>query len=233
MAQSIVNYDVFVNLGEVKLKFHTRDGGKHLDFLEVAKLPEGVSKEGFEYVFNKLLSMARAKTESIETERIAAVERKRQAKEVEQARIEAQMKREAEEHARQQRKRDFLTAKAIPLNAPFDASSMWATTDAELALKVALNVPQLQCAGSFTQDEYVPGAGHVSHTAYAFLDPEHVGAKVCPLCGNATVKTSVSQSSGVIHRECGHKGCRFVSNERPEPRRGGALIGVVAVGAKF
>jgi hypothetical protein len=233
MAQSTIQYDVFVNVGDVKLKFHTKDGGKHLQFIEIAQLPADISKEAVERVLGKVLNTFRAETVRIETARVEAAERRRIAREEERVRTDARMKKEALEQERQIRRQDFLAAKNRKLAVPFDAA-MFATPSEAHALKVAVNNPKLTFAGYFESSEYIDGAGHVTQKNFAFLDPDKLGSKVCPECGHATVHTTISHSSGNIHKVCHSGSCKFFSNELPQPRRGAALIGFQAsAGAKI
>lgn len=206
MAQSTIAYNIFITIGDTKLKFSTKDGGRHLEFVEAAELPAGVSKEGFEHVFGKLMSMAREATVRIEKDKADSAEQSRQAKAARQAQMiegEAQAQRTA-------RRNHFLrVADDSKQRVQFDSATMWKTRDRNLASSIAAK-GVLQFLGP--SDDY----------SFAFSDPEHIGDQICRRCLQQSLKRSAPNSGGVRLVTCSNPECHYhdyESGERPERPR--------------
>lgn len=216
MARSTIVYDSKLKLPApldgISINIGTSNGGATF----TVKGVEGIDPADLQTVLGRVRTYLKKVSSERQAAEAKAKEIARQAKEAERQRVEARMAKETEEQERQIRRNSFLKAKGTPLAVPFDAASMFATGNEDHALRVAVNNPQLQFAGYFETQEYINGAGHVTHKNFAFLDPDKLGAQVCPECGRGTLHTSVSQSSGRVHKECRSGACRFFSNELPQ-----------------
>lgn len=214
MAQSTVQYDVFLNVGEgLKLKFHTRDGGKHLQFVEVAQLPEGVSKAAVDSVLGKVMATLRAETIRIEKAQADSAEQSRQAKAARQAQMidgEAQAQRTA-------RRNHFLrVADDSKQRAQFDPATMWSTRNRNLALAIA-SKGTLQFLGNGPDYTYV------------FADQQHIGGNICPRCVNVSLQRSKPNAGGSTLVSCTNPECTHHDFEHQEVEvRHAVMRGAVA-----